>query len=92
MKISVRDPRPLAPPGAPESPRAQPAASTKLILHRLRAVFSDAITSWLTADAQINRWMIPPGQAHSPLLVSPAPHLVPVPAHSIIRKPCPGRS
>ena len=57
MRISVRDPLPLAPCGAPESPRAQPAASTKLKLHVLWAVFSDAITSWLTADAQINRWM-----------------------------------
>ena len=58
MRISVRGPLPLAPHGAPESPRAQPAASTKLEFHRLRAIPLDAITSWLTADAQSDRQMM----------------------------------
>jgi len=58
MRISVRGPLPLAPHGTPESPRAQPAASTKLEFHRLRAIPSDAITSWLTADAQSDRRMM----------------------------------
>ena len=55
MRIPVRSPLPLAPHDAPESPRAQPAASTKLKFHSLRAIPSDAITSWLTADAQSDR-------------------------------------
>jgi len=58
MRISVRVPLPLAPCGAPESPRAQPTASTKLEFHSLWAVPSDAITSWLTADAQSDRQMM----------------------------------
>ena len=55
MRISVGVPLPLAPHGAPESPRAQPAVSMKLEFHSLRATPQGAITSWLTADAQISR-------------------------------------
>jgi len=54
VRISVRDPLPLAPCGAPESPRAQPAVSSQLEIYRLRATPKGAITSWLTTDARIN--------------------------------------
>jgi hypothetical protein len=57
MRISVRGPLPLAPSGAPESPRAQPAASINLECHRLRATPKGAITSWLTADARMDHGM-----------------------------------
>ena len=53
MRISVRGPRPLAPSGAPQSPRALPAVSTRLRNDRLRATPKGANTSWLTVDAQV---------------------------------------
>jgi len=55
MKASVRGFRPLAPSGAPQSPRALPAESTRLRNDRLRATPKGANTSWLTADPQVEQ-------------------------------------
>ncbi len=54
MRISVRGPRPLAPSGAPESPRAQPTVSIQLENYRLWATPEGASISWLTADARVD--------------------------------------
>ena len=50
----VRGPLPLALCSAPESPRAQPAASIRLGSHRFRATRGGASISWLTADARMH--------------------------------------
>jgi hypothetical protein len=63
--------RPLAPFSAPESPRALPAVSTQLKNDRLRATPRGANTSWLTADAQVERGVRKPGRVDSGCLVSP---------------------
>lgn len=76
-------------PGATWRPRKSSSSADRI--HKvdigLWAVHSDAITSWLTADAQINRWMNPPEQVHSLMVVFPAPILAPAPAHFVIQKP-----
>ena len=68
MRISSRVPLPLAPSGAPESPRAQPTESKKKGCHCLRAVDRDAITSWLTVDPQSDRQMMCAGAGPLTLL------------------------
>ncbi len=77
MKVSVRGPRPLAPTGAPQSPRALPAESTRLRNDRLRATPKGANTSWLTVDAQVKRGVRKPGRVHSGFLVFPGTDLAP---------------
>ena len=51
LELVQRCSRPLALGGAPESPQAQPAVSTRMRL-RLWATRTGAITGWLTVDAQ----------------------------------------
>ena len=83
MKASVRGPRPLAPSGAPQSPRALPAESTRLRNDRLRATPKGANTSWLTADSQVEQKVREPGRIDSGLVVSPGtyPRFRPGPQH-----------
>jgi len=83
MRIPVRGPRPLAPSGAPESPRALPAVSTRLRNDRLRATPRGANTSWLTVDAQVEQGVRKPGRIDSGLVVFPGtyPRFRPGPQH-----------
>ncbi len=74
--------RPLAPSGAPESPRALPAVSTRLRNDRLRATPKGANTSWLTADAQAEQEVRRPGRVHSGRWFFQAPILAPAPVRS----------
>ena len=83
MRASVRGPRPLAPTGAPQSPRALPAESTRLRNDRLRATPKGANTSWLTADSQVEQKVRKPGRIDSGLVVFPGtyPRFRPGPQH-----------
>ena len=75
--------RPLAPSGAPESPRAQPTVSTRLRNDRLRATPKGANTSWLTVDAQVEQTVRKPGRIDSGSVVFPGtyPGFRPGPQH-----------
>ena len=78
---SIRTSRPVAPDGAPESPRALPTASTKRE-HELWATPRGAITEWLAVGARLDckvkavgaGWLVVGGCA-SPV-VWPAPAIV----------------